>query len=103
MLQCRKCIELPSGFLPWSPRKKGEKYLCSPLAFTLMQLLRSEELALYVIFSSGKQNEFIRTIFFFRFSTAFILMQYFLLHLPESSIAHLMPYASRTALALGRK
>lgn len=37
-------------------QKKGEKYFCSPLAFTLLQLLKSEELVLYVIFSSGKQK-----------------------------------------------
>lgn len=102
MLQCGKCVGLPSGFLPWRPRKKGKKYLCSPLAFTLLQLLKSEELSLCVIFSSGKQSVFIRT-FFFRFSTVFKLMQSFLLHLPESGVAHRMPYASRTALALGRK
>lgn len=34
-------------------QRKGGKYLCSPLAFTLLQLLKSEELALDVIFSSG--------------------------------------------------
>ena len=73
------------------------------MVLTLLQLLKSEELALYVIFSSGKQSVFIRTFVFLRFSTAFKLMQYFLLYLPESSISHCMPHASRTALALGRK
>lgn len=33
--------------------------------------------------------------FFFRFSTALKLMQYFLLHLLESTVAHRMLYASR--------
>lgn len=83
-------------------QKKGKKYLCSPLAFTLLQPLKSEKLALYVIFSSGKQSvEFF--LFFFRLSAVLKLMQYFLLHLLESSVAHHEPLMSRAALALERK
>lgn len=81
-------------------QKKVKKYLCSPLAFTLLQLFKSEVLALYVIFSSGKQSV---ELFFFRLPTVLKWMQYFLLHLLESSVAHRRPLISRRALALGRK
>lgn len=108
MLQCGKCVGLPSGFLPWGPRKKGKEYLCSPLAFTLLQLLKVKNWPCpiplcYFQFWKAKCIHKDFFFFFFRFSTAFKLMQYFLLYLPESGVAHRMPYASRIALALGRK